>query len=122
MITLYRSDVTPLRPYAVQAEAASADRDAESRTIYTNTCFSTEREAWQKIARDAETQLQFDARDLARLRKQLAEIVERTAHDVEQRQTILDGFAAFQRANGSPASELEPHNSQLATAAAEVPA
>ena len=91
---LYRYDTKTASVIQTEGEGWP-HADTDGRTIYDNTHFKTEREAWDYMLRDAEAGLRLDADKVHRLRIELAKAESQAATSAIEWAAICKARDAF---------------------------
>jgi hypothetical protein len=95
------ADTATLRPRAVTCvERTAGTRDSEGNTMFVNTHFATEAEAWTKILREAKAGQSLAAGELRRCRERAEQATKAVADAALERDSAERAFAEWERANG----------------------
>lgn len=93
--TVYYADTEALRPVPTTIEPRG-DRDEAGRTVYENTHFRTEREAWERLIAEATAGVKLGGSAVERQRSILAEAETQLVKDALDLKTVLDGFERWE--------------------------
>lgn len=98
MVEVWFADTESGRPERTTCDEPGWPRcDAQGRTMFENTHYPTEREAWSRVRADAKAGFQLDAREVLRLRAELARIEKRALDSALRVVSIDEAFAEFER-------------------------
>jgi hypothetical protein len=103
MTALYRADTTLLT--VVKAECPDdpwGELDADGCTIYVNTHFKTEAEAWEKLMREVEAGVSLAGSRVLEVRSRLQDANRYAADQAAEYTTVRDRYRDWQRAQENP--------------------
>lgn len=103
MITVWYASDSIDAPEPVECEQPGYPRrDVQGRTMYENSHFGTEAEAWKYLQRSGRVGQELSSRAYAHAQETLAKATAQLAEDAARRTRIETGYEEFQRRQEKP--------------------